>query len=105
MNCNSEAEADFYRMSLYNSFANDCHGVMWWCAFDRGKIDFQPYKWNSIGSNYGFFDNDCRQKPLVEENIKFSELLEKFPDGSPKSVKNGAIIIQRDVASPWKATF
>lgn len=65
MNCNYETEADFYRMSLYNSFANGCKGVMWWCAFDQGKIDFQPYEWNSIGSNYGFFDNNCNPNAYV----------------------------------------
>lgn len=96
MTCTYETEADFYRTCLYNSFANDCRGVMWWCAFDQGKIDFRPYDWNSIGSNYGFFDNDCRPKPLVDENIKFAELLDKFPQGFPASVKNATIIVQRD---------
>ena len=82
MNCSRRAEADFYRASLFTCMAHNCHGTMWWCAFDQGHHEFAPYRWNNIGSDYGFFDKDLKEKPLVEENIKFKNILSLLPDGN-----------------------
>ena len=96
-NCSRKTETEFYRAALYANLAHNCHGVMWWCAFDQGHFRFAPYNWNNIGSDYGFFDKDRNPKPLVAENLRFHELLNKLPGGKlPKHSVNGTILIPRD---------
>lgn len=97
MNCSKKTEADFYRAALWTCFAHGFHGVMWWCAFDQGHHTYAPYRWNTIGSDYGFFDKDLCEKPIVEENRRFKKVLEALPDGElPKHTINGTILIPRE---------
>lgn len=99
MNCSKKTEADFYRTALLTSLAHGCHGTMWWCAFDQGHHSYAPYRWNSIGSQYGFFDKDLKEKPLVKENKDFSELLEKLPSHNlPAARIDGVILVPREEA-------
>ncbi len=95
-NCSKKTEADFYRASLYTALAHGCHGVMWWCAFDQGVHNYPPYRWNSIGSDYGFFDKDLEKKPIAEENLKFKKNLELLEGATlPPHKCNGVILVPR----------
>ena len=99
MNCSKKTEAEFYRASLFTTLAHGGHGVMWWCAFDQGHHDFAPYRWNNIGSNYGFFDKELMPKPVAEVNKSFKELLSKLPAGElPASECDGIILVPREEA-------
>ena len=81
MNCSRKTEADFYRASLFACLAHNCHGTMWWCAFDQGHHNYAPYRWNTIGSDYGFFDKDLSEKPVAKENREFKNVLSVLPEG------------------------
>lgn len=97
MNCSYKTEADFYRASLYTSLAHGCHGTMWWCAFDQGHFEYAPYRWNTIGSEYGFFDKDYNEKPIADVNRNFKKCLDCIPDGVlPPHITNGTIVVPRD---------
>lgn len=95
-NCSPKSEAEYYRASLFACLSNDCHGLMYWCAFDQGKYDYAPYDWNTIGSNYGFFDKDGNPKPIVREQLKFNEILSKLPTDFPKQKEDSVILLPRD---------
>ncbi len=97
MNCSKKTEADFYRASLLTMLAHGCHGTMWWCAFDQGHHTYAPYRWNTIGSEYGFFDKNLEPKPVAEENKRFKALLSKLPSGAlPTPQSDGVILIPRE---------
>lgn len=93
MTCTKKTEADFYRASLLTLLAHGFHGSMWWCAFDQGHHTFAPYRWNTIGSEYGFFDKDLREKPIVNENRKMKKLLMKLPDGVLPPMQTDGLIL------------
>lgn len=96
LNCSENTEADFYRALLYSSLANDCLGVMWWCAFDQGHMQYAPYDNNNIGSNYGFYRKDGSKKKLAEENVRFKENIKSLPfDKLPPCVRNAVCIIPK----------
>ena len=65
--CSLESEADFIRGDLLSAYLHGCHGYFWWCAFDQGQIDFAPYEWNNIGSDYGLLKADRSEKPAAKE--------------------------------------
>ena len=97
MNCSRKTEADFYRACLMASLAHGCYGAMWWCAFDQGHFDYAPYRWNNIGSDYGFFDKDLNPKPVALENLNFQKLLSALPDGNlPPHTVDATILVPRD---------
>lgn len=97
MNCSKKTEADFYRASLFACLAHGCHGTMWWCAFDQGHHEYAPYRWNTIGSDYGFFDKELNEKPVAKENREFKEILALLPEGKlPKHTVNATILIPRE---------
>lgn len=103
MNCSRKTEADFYRAALLACLTHGTHGVMWWCAFDQGHFTYAPYRWNTIGSEYGFFDRGLQEKPLVEENRRFQKLLSLLPNGKlPQHSVNGLILIPREEESSDK---
>ena len=97
MNCSQKTEADFYRACLLTTLAHGCFGTMWWCAFDQGHFDYAPYRWNTIGSQYGFFDKDLREKPVAAENKRFKALLAQLPGGKlPTPERDSVILIPRE---------
>lgn len=65
--CSLDSEADFIRGDILSCYLHGCHGYFWWCAFDQGKIDFAPYDWNNIGSDYGLLKGDRGEKPVAKE--------------------------------------
>ncbi len=96
MNCSETSEADFYRGLFFSAWAENCLGVMWWCAFDQGQLDYAPYCWNNIGSNYGFFRSDGSQKEIATENLRLIDVINKLPfDTLPPKVKNAVCLVQR----------
>ena len=97
MNCSLESEAAFYRCCMQALFAHGHHGAMWWCAFDQGHFRYAPYRWNNIGSNYGFFDKDLKPKPIVRENLDFRKKMQAIPGGKlPAHTVDGVILVPRD---------
>ena len=97
LNCSRKTEAEYYRAALLASLAHGAHGAMWWCAFDQGHHAYAPYRWNSIGSNYGFFDKDLEPKPIAEENKAFHKRLSLIPGRElPKHRIDGVILLPRE---------
>lgn len=96
-NCSYKSEAEFYRACLLASLAHGCHGTMWWCAFDQGHFNYAPYRWNNIGSDYGFFDKNLNKKPVADVNVKFKSDLSKIPgEILPAHTTNATVIVPRD---------
>lgn len=96
MNCSRRTEALYYRAAAHTALAHNCHSIMWWCAFDQGKLDYAPYDWNNIGSDYGFFDSDGNAKPVAAENIKFSKFLKSIGGTLPEYRTDAVVLIPRD---------
>ncbi len=96
-NCSQKTESDFYRVSLLTCLAHGFHGTMWWCAFDQGEFSYAPYRWNTIGSEYGFFCTDRTPKPVAEMNRTFKQLLDKLPAGKlPQHQIDVCVIVPRE---------
>ena len=97
-NCSQKTEADFYRGVLLAALAHDCHGIMWWCAFDQGQFMDAPYDFNDIGSDYGFFDRIGSPKPIALESRRLQGLLQALPEGKlPQYKREAVVLLPRDV--------
>ena len=97
---NERSESDFIRSILFDSWANNCYGMLWWCAFDQGILGHNPYRWNGRGSDYGLFAHDYRAKPCAEECKKFYNFLRKLPfKALPERIRDTVCIIPRGTRS------
>ncbi len=101
-NSSQKIEALFFRALALSSWVYDCFGVMWWCAFDQGNMEYPPYDWNTIGSDYGFFTHDRKPKPIAEICKKFTEILSHSQlEGLPSLQSDAVCILSRNVPSPF----
>ncbi len=95
--CSYKTEADFYRCMLLSSIAHNCKSAMYWCAYDQGHLDYPPYDWNDIGSDYGFFTKDRISKPVAVENVKFNKLLDKLENRTlPQYSREATVLLVKE---------
>ena len=90
-NCSKNSEALFFRALALSSLVYNCFGVMWWCAFDQGNMNYPPYDWNTIGSDYGLFTQNRIPKPIAEEYKKLAKLFEKDSLGALPKLQSDAV--------------
>lgn len=89
--CSLDSEADFIRGDLLSAYIHGCHGYFWWCAFDQGEIDFAPYKYNNIGSDYGLLMGDRWEKPITAEARRVMNYISQYE--LPKYERNAVCVI------------
>lgn len=83
MDHNYDTESRYLRAVLFALWAHNCHGLLWWCAFDQGFLQQNPYDWNKIGSDYGLFQKDRMPKPAAKTVVQFAQTVReigKLPD-------------------------
>ncbi len=105
MEANELSTAAFLRSILFNNWAQDCHGLLWWCAYDQNQLNFPPYEWAAVERDLGLFRNDRSPKPVVEEIIKFRNFLDGLPFESLPERKKEAVCILTDGQDQWGVAY
>jgi hypothetical protein len=90
---NKEMSADWLRINVLSSIANNLIGYQWWCAWDQSHLDFPPYTWHMIERELGIMKTDGSPKPVAYAMKEMSALLDKLPDEFPKRQIDGACIL------------
>ncbi len=100
MNVSEKVEGEYMRGLLFNAWAYNSRGLLWWCAFDQGHIESTPYDWNTIGSDYGYFRADGSMKTVAEEAIKFDNFLDSLSfDILPPRIVDAICIIPQGMGN------
>lgn len=103
--CSEAVAADFVRSTLFSLWANGCHGMLWWCAYDQGHLTHPPYEWCSAERELGLFRSDRRLKPMVGEMTRFAALLDGLPIRAlPPRVVDGVCLLTERQDS-WGAAY
>lgn len=76
--------ADFIRACLVSLWANDCHGLVWWCAHEQTALFHAPYDWHAVERELGLLRADKTPKPVLETISAFRRLLEGLPLPAPR---------------------
>jgi hypothetical protein len=105
MICSEAVAADFVRSTLFSLWANGCHGMLWWCAYDQGHLTHPPYEWCSAERELGLFRSDRSLKPAVGEMTRFAALLGTFPVHPlpPRLIDGVCILTERQDA--WGVAY
>lgn len=105
MEANEQVQAKFLRSILFNNWANDCHGLLWWCAYDQNHLDFTPYEWSAVERDLGLFRRDRSPKPVVGELTNFRKFMDSLPFESLPSRKKEAVCILTDGQDQWGVAY
>lgn len=69
--CDEQVAAKMVRARLFDLWAHDCRGALWWCAYDQTELTHAPYDWLAIERELGLFRADGSAKPAVKEFAEF----------------------------------
>jgi beta-galactosidase len=105
MEASEAPKSGFLRSILFNNWAQDCHGLLWWCAYDQNLLDFPPYEWNAVERDLGLFRNDRSPKPVVDEIKKFRKFLDGLPFEVLPKQKSDAVCILTDGQDQWAVAY
>lgn len=105
MNASESIAADFARSCLFSLWANDCHGLLWWCANDQTELGHAPYDWSAVERELGLLRTDGSAKPVLGELGAFKTFLESLPFAAlPERTKEAVCIITSE-QDQWGAAY
>ncbi len=89
--------ADYVRACLFSLLTNDCHGALWWCAYDQSHLEHAPYDWCAVERELGLIAIDGRRKPVADVFKAFRALLGALPfDVLPARRTEAVCLLTRD---------
>lgn len=90
--CSSEAvAANYLHNMLWNCYAHDCRGLLWWCAHEQTELPQTPYDWVAMERALGLLRLDHSPKPVMNVLREFGKMSHNLK--LPKYRKNGVCIL------------
>ncbi len=102
---NEKIAADFIRVALLSSWAHDCHGLLWWCAFDLGHLSHAPYDWDAYERELGLFRLDGTPKPVLNELGGFRRFVDGLPLPALPPRLTEAVCILSEGQDQWAVAY
>ncbi|HEX9019021.1 MAG TPA: hypothetical protein VF806_07530 [Anaerolineaceae bacterium] len=97
--------ADFVRACLFSLWAHDCHGLLWWCAYDQDRLPHAPYDWNTCERELGLIRADRTPKPALAELGRFRQWLAGLPfDHLPTHPREAVCLLSQE-QDQWAAAY
>ncbi len=97
--------ADFARSVLFSLWAHDCHGLLWWCAFDQLGLAQAPYDWAAFERELGLVRGDRSEKPVLGELGRFGRFLESLPFATLPPRLTEAVCVLTEGQDQWGAAY
>jgi hypothetical protein len=97
--------ADFARSALFSLWAHDCHGMLWWCAYDQILLEHAPYDWASFERELGLARSDRSEKPVMGEIGEFGNWLKSLPFTRLPGRLVEAVCILTEEQDAWGAAY
>ena len=97
--------ADFVRSVLFSLWAHDCHGLLWWCAFDQLGLAHAPYDWAAFERELGLVRGDRSEKPVLGEIGHFGRFLASLPFTVLPPRITEAVCILTEGQDQWGAAY
>ncbi len=103
--CSEKVAAAYLRTTMFSSWAHDCRGLFWWCAYDQDLLDFPPYEWVGLERELGLIRNNRKTKPACDAMQEFGQMLKGMPfKHLPEFRKNAVCVLTRN-QDQWSIAF
>jgi len=70
--------AGYLNNMLWNTYAHDCRGLLWWCAHDQKHLPQSPYDWLAVERELGLLRSDRSAKPALTVMQNFAAMLDQL---------------------------
>ncbi|MHB0937687.1 MAG: glycoside hydrolase 5 family protein [Armatimonadota bacterium] len=97
--------ADFLRSVLFSAWAHDCHGLLWWCAYDLGHLEHAPYDWDAYERELGLIRADRIPKPVLKELTAFGRFIEHLPVPALPPRLTEAVCLTSEGQDSWGVAY
>lgn len=97
--------AAYARTVLFSLWANDCHGLLWWCAYDQLHLEHAPYDWAGVERELGLVRIDRSPKPVLAEIGRFRAFIQELPVPALPLRLAEAVCILSEEQDQWGAAF
>ena len=105
MQADEAVKASFLRTILFSGWANDCHGLLWWCAFDQDRLNHTPYTWAAIERDCGLIRDDRSAKPVLQELNHFNNFIKQLPFKTLPLRRAEAVCILTEGQNNWGVAY
>lgn len=90
---------------LWNSFAHDCRGLLWWCANDQTRLEHAPYDWVAMERELGLLRPDREAKPTLRTLKAFGEMLDRTKLRVLPPFRRDAVMILSQGQDQWGVAY
>lgn len=97
--------ATYLSNMLWNSWAHDCRGLMWWCAHDQTHLRHAPYDWVAMERELGLLAPQREPKLPVREFAKFRAMLDALPFEKLPLFRHDAVVLLTAEQDQWGAAY
>jgi len=104
-NIGAKSSAKWIRANLFSTWANNCHGFLWWCGFEQSELRHPPYQWNHMERELGLFYKNGDEKPVINELTKFKEFIDSLPFEKITKPQKQAVVIIPDNVDVWAVAY
>ncbi len=95
----------FLRSSMFSLWANDCRGLLWWCAFDQKHLPQHPYAKIAMECELGLFTEEHTPKPMAAEFAEFNSFIDSMPFEKLPGRTVEAVCILTSGSDQWGAAY
>ncbi|NLG24289.1 MAG: beta-mannanase, partial [Clostridiales bacterium] len=100
-----DVAASYVRSMLFQIWAHDARGVMWWCANDQSHLGHTPYDWDVVERELGLFRPDGSAKPALDVLSRFGAFVRGLPFGAlPLAIVDAVCVLTRD-QDAWAVAY
>lgn len=103
--CSEDVAADYVRMILPSLWAHDCHGLLWWCAYDQKHLSRAPYDWDPYERELGLIRENREPKPVLREIGAFRARIEALGLDHLPPRSTQAVCILSEGQDSWGAAY
>jgi hypothetical protein len=103
--CSESVAADYVRMILPSLWAHDCHGLLWWCAYDQKQLSRAPYDWDPYERELGLIRESREPKPVLREIGAFRKQIEALGLNPLPPRSTQAVCILSEGQDAWGAAY
>ena len=94
--------AAYARNVLWNCFAHNCSGLLWWCANGQQELPQTPYDWSSLERELGILNADGTANRILRELGTFRKTAERL---SLPPHRTDAVAIQCAEGDHWGIAY
>lgn len=90
---------------LWNTYAHDCRGLLWWCGHDQVRLEQPPYDWIAMERELGLLRPDREEKPTLRTMKAFGEMLDRTGLRRLPAFRRDAVVILTQGQDQWGVAY